>query len=224
MDIGETIEKSQEINILKISNTVLDIGLRAILPDFLEEDVIEIKNAFIEEGFVEGLQTILDKLEDLGKSITGIFTGDFETVEQIKKLIQSDGILDGVSDLIDKITKKLLDSGKISKNTYNLIKSGKKEILNILKSELKNSYQEDTYSLEKLNEYCQEWKENYQKEDYEGMKKSLNKIKQRLEKSKVVEKIINEARTIEKIENYIEKKGSIDKLTEQEKELLEKIN
>ncbi|MBP3503338.1 MAG: hypothetical protein J6K42_08495 [Clostridia bacterium] len=224
MDIEKTIEKKQEINILKISNTVLDIGLRAILPDFLEEDIIDIKNSFIEEGFVEGLQTIIDKLEDLGKSITGIFTGDFETVEQVKRLIQNDGILDGVSDLIDKITKKLLDNGKINKNIYNLIKSGKKEILNILKSELKNSYQEDTYSLEKLNEYCQEWKENYKKEDYEGMKKSLNKIKQRLEKSAIVEKIINEARTIEKIENYIEKKGSIDKLTKQEKELLEKIN
>ena len=167
MDIEKTIEKKQEINILKISNTVLDIGLRAILPDFLEEDIIDIKNSFIEEGFVEGLQTIIDKLEDLGKSITGIFTGDFETVEQVKRLIQNDGILDGVSDLIDKITKKLLDNGKINKNIYNLIKSGKKEILNILKSELKNSYQEDTYSLEKLNEYCQEWTENYKKEDYQ---------------------------------------------------------
>ena len=137
--------------------------------------------------------------------------------------MQTDGILDGISDLIDKISKKMMNNGKINKTTYNLIKTGKKEILNILEDELKSSYKENTYSLEKLNQYCEEWKENYKKQDYEEMKKSINKIKQRLEKSELVEGIINEARDIEKIQKYIEKKGSIENLSDKEKQLLEKI-
>ena len=36
-----------DINIPKLANTTLDIGLKAVLPDFFENDVIEIKNAFI---------------------------------------------------------------------------------------------------------------------------------------------------------------------------------
>lgn len=224
MELEKNLENIKEINAFRIINIVLDIGLKAILPDFLENDVIEIKNAFIKEGFSDGVQEILDKLEDVGKSIIGIFSGKFETVEQIKRLVQTDGILDGISDLIDKILKNMKNKGKISKTTYNLIKSGKKEILNNLEEDLKSTYQETTYSLEKLNQYCEEWKENYKKQDYKAMEKSKNKIKQRLEKSEIIEDIITEARNIEKIQKYIEKKGSIENLSEKEKQLLEKIN
>lgn len=223
MELEKNLENTKEISAVKIVSTILDIGLKAILPDFIEDDVIEIKNTFIKEGFVEGVQEILDKLEDVGKSIIGIFSGRFETVEQIKRLVQTDGILDGTSELIDKILKKMQNNGKINKSTYNLIKTGKKEILNILEDELKSTYQENTYSLEKLNQYCEEWKENYKKQDYEKMKKNINKIKDRLEKSELVEEIINEARNIEKVQKYIEKKGSIENLSDKEKQLLEKI-
>lgn len=223
MELEKNLENTKEISAVNIVSTVLDIGLKAILPNFIEDDVIEIKNTFIKEGFIEGVQEILDKLEDVGKSIIGLFSGKFETVEQIKRLVQTDGILDGISELIDKILKKMMENGKINKSTYNLIKTGKKEILNILEDELKSTYQENTYSLEKLNQYCEEWKENYKKQDYEEMKKSINKIKQRLEKSELVEEIINEARNIEKVQKYIEKKGSIDNLSDKEKQLLEKI-
>lgn len=223
MELEKNLENTKEISAVKIVSTILDIGLKAILPDFIEDDVIEIKNTFIKEGFVEGVQEILDKLEDVGKSIIGIFSGRFETVEQIKRLVQTDGILDGTSELIDKILKKMQNNGKINKSTYNLIKTGKKEILNILEDELKSTYQENTYSLEKLNQYCEEWKENYKKQDYEEMKKNINKIKDRLEKSELVEEIINEARNIEKVQKYIEKKGSIENLSDKEKQLLEKI-
>ena len=117
MDIETNLENTKEINALKIVDVVLNIGLKAILPDFLENDIIEIKDAFIKEGFVDGVQEILDKLEDMGKSIIGMFSGRFETVEQIKRLVQTDGILDGISELIDKILKKLMNKGKIDKNT-----------------------------------------------------------------------------------------------------------
>ncbi len=223
MDIDHTIENTNEINIKSISNIVLDLGLKAVLPDFIEEDIIEIKDVFIQEGFLEGLQEILDKLEDIGKSITGIFTGNFETIEQIKRLIKTDGLLDGVSELIDKITKDLLKKDKISKNTYNLIKSGKKEILKILESELKSTYSIDTYSIEKIEEYCNDWKESYNRKDYKSMQKDLNKIKTKLKKNKLIEETINKARNIEKIQEYIDKKGSIENLSNEEKSLLEKI-
>ena len=51
----------------------------------------------------------------------------------------------------------------------------------------------------------------------------MKKINRRLEKNKILEKTIEEARNIEKIQEYISKKESIDNLSEKEKELLEKI-
>ena len=177
----------------------------------------------MQEGFSKGIQEIINKGEDIGKSIQGIFTGKFETVEQIKRLVQTDGILDGASDIIDKVLKSLVNKKKISKSTYNLIKTGKKEILNSLENELEGYYKINEYSLENLSELCQEWKESYKREDYSEMEKNMKKIKQKLNKNLTIETIINEARNLEKIQKYIEEKGSLENLTENEKILLEKI-
>lgn len=225
MELIENLKQTKDIkiDIGNLANKGLEFGLRAVLPDFIEDDIIDIKDKFIQEGFTEGVKETYEKVKDIGKSIQGIFTGKFESVEQVKRLIQTDGILDGTSEIIDKILKTLLNKKKISKSTYNLIKTGKKEIMNSLENELESYYKIDTYSLEKIEEYCQEWKENYSKENYKEMQKSINKIKQRLDKNESIEKIIKQAREIEKIQKYIEEKGSIENLSESEKKLIEKI-
>lgn len=225
MDIIENLQKTNDKaqGLYTIANTGLEIGLKTILPDFIEDDIIDIKDKFVQEGFSKGIQEIINKGEDIGKSIQGIFTGKFETVEQIKRLVQTDGILDEASDIIDKVLKSLVNKKKISKSTYNLIKTGKKEILNSLENELEGYYKINEYSLENLSELCQEWKESYKREDYSEMEKNMKKIKQKLNKNLTIESIINEARNLEKIQKYIEEKGSLDNLTENEKTLLEKI-
>lgn len=225
MELTQNLTQKNEIitNILETVNNSLDIGLKAILPDFIENDIIDIKNKFIEEGFLEGIKEIIQKLEDIGKSITGIFTGQFESIEQIKRVIKENGILDGISDLIDKIIKKLLDNKKISKKVYNIIKSGKKELLNSMENSFENLYKQETYDLDKLNQDCEEWKNKYKEKDYEGMEKAIKKIKQKLNKNKLLEETITEARKIEQIQKYISEKGDIKNLSADEIELLEKI-
>lgn len=225
MDIELNNKKENNIKttIVSIANNALEYGLRAILPDFIEDDIIEIKDKFIEEGFTDGVQEVIDKLEDMGKSIVGIFTGEFETMEQAKRVIQKNGLLDGISDVIDIVLKKLLNKKKINKSTFNLIKTGKKEILSNIEKGIEEEYKETTYSLEKLNEYCNEWKEQYKKQNYEEMEKIMKKIKQQLSQKKIVEETINEARNLEKIQKFIKEKGNIENIGDLEKELLEKI-
>ena len=225
MDIELTNKQENNIKttIVSIANNALEYGLRAILPDFIEDDVIEVKDKFIEEGFADGVQEAIDKLEDVGKSIVGVFTGEFETMEQVKRVIQKDGLLDGISDVIDTVLKKLLNKKKISKSTVNLIKTGKKEILNNIEKGIEDKYKETTYSLEKLSEYCNEWKQQYKEQNYEEMEKTMKKIKQQLTQKKIVEETINEARNLEKIQKFIKEKGNIENMSDLEKELLEKI-
>ena len=49
-----------QTNIGKAVNTGLNIGLRYILPDVIEDQVIEIKDSFLQNGFKDGVQTAID--------------------------------------------------------------------------------------------------------------------------------------------------------------------
>lgn len=222
-ELINTQENNIKSTIGNIMNNALEYGLKVVLPDFIEEDIIEIKNAFIQEGFTDGVQEIIDKLEDVGKSIVGIFTGEFESLEQAKRVIQKDGLLDGISDVIDLVLKKLVEKKKIDKQAVNIIKKGKKQFLSSIENEIENKYKETTYSLDKLSSYCNEWKQQYKEQNYEEMEKTMKKIKQQLNQKKIVEEIINEARNLEKVQKFIKEKGNIENLSKSEKELLEKI-
>lgn len=78
--------------------------------------------------------------------------------------------------------------------------------------------------MEKLDEYCEEWKNFYKEKNYSAMEKTMKKIQQKLSSSKVIENTIDKARNIEKIQKYINEKGNIEDLSKEEKELLEQIN
>lgn len=93
-ELGEvTIEKEQnkflEGTIGKVINTGIDIALRAILPNAIENEVIGIKNVLFTDGFQEGIKAAINSATNIGKSIAGIFTGKFDTVSQAYTAVKS---------------------------------------------------------------------------------------------------------------------------------------
>ena len=60
--LTNTHENNISKTIANVANNALEFGLKAILPDFIEDDVIEIKDQFIQEGFTEGVQSVIDKI------------------------------------------------------------------------------------------------------------------------------------------------------------------
>ena len=57
--LKENQEKFIETNLGKTINFGLDIGLRALLPDFIEEQVIDIKDTILKEGFSDGIKKVI---------------------------------------------------------------------------------------------------------------------------------------------------------------------
>lgn len=53
--LDNSLEKEQkkflETTFGKIINTGFDIGLRAVLPDLIEDEIINVKNSILENGF-----------------------------------------------------------------------------------------------------------------------------------------------------------------------------
>ena len=114
----------------KTINTGIDIGIRALLPDFIDEQIINIKDNLLNYGLKDGITKTIDDAIELGKSAIGIFTGDFENVSQMQSAIQAGGLIDGISSLLDTVVNTVNQKGIINYNIANTIKQGKDVILN----------------------------------------------------------------------------------------------
>lgn len=222
--VNENTQKSfLETTLGKTINTAVDIGIRALLPDFIDEQVINIKNNLINNGLKEGISKTIDDAIDIGKSAIGIVTGNFENVNQMQNAVKTGGIIDGVSSLLDTVVDKAKSSGLIDSNVAKTIKQGKNVILNNVESNIESTFTNQLKSVEYTNKYINNWKDYYNNKDFEGMEKEYNKIKRELKNLVPLEQTINEARTIENLHNLIKNNGQNFNLTQEQLELAEKL-
>lgn len=200
-------------------NSALDIGLRMILPDFIEDGVVEIKDAFIQGGFKEGVDTAINNAIDLGKSVIGIFTGDFDSISQAQDAVKNGGIIDGISNVLDKVLDKTSSSGLISGNIANIISSGKDAILNSVSNKIENEFTNQISGIEDLSKYEDNWKECFDSQDFAGMEKEYEKIQEKLSELMPLENTIKEARIIENLHTLIKNNNQDFNLTDEQREL-----
>lgn len=211
-------------NLGQAINSAVNIGLKAILPNFIENDIIEIKDAFIEEGFSEAIDTAIEKAVSLGKTAIGTITGSFETVSQAKKAIEKGGLIDGVSDAIDFVLKKAKSAGLISKDVSNLIKNSKNAILNTVSTNIENEFDIQNEKIEKLQNYNNKWKEAFENKDFKKMSQNMKKIQKILSNIIPIENVINESRTMENLHELIKNNGKNFDLNEEEINLAKMLN
>ena len=221
------IEKEQknflETTIGKIVNTGLDIGIRALLPDFIDEQVINLKDNLFEYGFKDGVTKTIDDAINLGKSAIGIFTGNFENIEQMQSAVQTGGLIDGLSDLLDTVVGKVSQKGLINSNVANILTQGKDIILDNVQNNIEKTFSEQIINSNNINQYINDWKNAFENKDFNTMEKQYEKIETELKELAPIENTINQARTIENLHNLIKNNGQDFNLTKEQLELAEKL-
>lgn len=212
-----------ETTLGKTINTAVDIGIRALLPDFIEEQIINIKDNLINYGLKDGIDKTVKEAIDVGKSAIGIVTGNFENINQMQNAVKAGGVIDGISSLLDITIDKINKKGLINNNVSKTIKEGKKIILNNVEKNIENTFNKQSKTFEYTNKYINNWKKYYENKDFPGMEKEYNKIEKQLNNLVPIEKIISEARTIEILHNFIKNNGKNFNLTKEHIELAEKL-
>ena len=137
----------------KTINNAIDIGLRSLLPDLIENQIIDIKNALLENGLKSGIDTTIKSVIDFWKSAAGIVTGNFENINQVKTAVGDGGIVDTISDLLDKVINKAYENGNINKTVATIIKNGKNVLLDNINNNIKSELEEQSNSVGKLEKY-----------------------------------------------------------------------
>ncbi len=233
LEQNQTIEKglekeNEQKNFLestlgKTINTAVDFGIRALLPDFIEDQVINLKDNLLEYGLKDGIKETIDDAIDLGKSALGIITGDFQNINQAQKAIEKGGIIDGMSALIDTVVNKISEKGLINTNIANTIKQGKNIILDNIENNIEKTFTSQTNSIENVNTYINEWKNCYNNKDFEGMEKEYEKLEEELKNLIPLENTLKQARNVENIHNLIKNNGKDFNLSEEALQLASKL-
>ena len=206
-------------NVGKVINTAIDLGLRWILPDFVENQIIDVKNSLIKGGLKEGIKTTVEAGIELGKSVTGIFTGKFENISQAQNAVKNGGIIDGISDTIDSALNYTTKKGLIPGQVATLIRQGKNVILDNISSNIETEFVNQLNNIEKIGKYENNWREYYQEQNFEGMEREYQKIKEKLKQTLPIEKTLKQAREIENLHLIIKNNGYKFNLTKEQEKL-----
>lgn len=219
----KSLEKEQisflQTSIGKAVNTGLNIGIRYLLPDVIENEIIEIKDTLIRDGIKEGVQTAIDSAVNLGKSALGIITGNFENIQQMQTAVKSGGIIDSISDVINSTINKVVEKGKIPYSVGNALKNGKNAILNNVTKNIESEFENQVNHIEKINKYTENWKNYFNNKDFTGMEREYQKIRTKMKEIAPIENTIKLAKTVENLHKLIKNNGKDFNLTEEQLEL-----
>jgi len=221
-----TYEKQKsflESSLGQVINGGVDLGLRALLPDIIEDQVIDIKNSILTDGFSAGIKTAINSVLDLGKSAIGIFTGKFENMSQVKNTIKKGGLIDSVSDVLNWGINKSQEKGLINEQTATIIQKGKNTILNTINNNIENNLTSQMESIEKIDRYISNWNTFYHDQDFSNMEKQYKKIEKELSNVMPLENVITKARKLENLHTLIKNKGGDFNLSKEELELANKL-
>lgn len=222
-----TIENKQnkflETTLGKTINTGIDLGIRAALPNFIEEQVIDLKNNLINYGLKDGIKKSIDDALNIGKSTIGIITGNFDNISQMQEAIKNGGIIDNISNVLDSTINMVYKNGLINNSIAKTIKEGKNIILNNIEKNIENTFNNQIKAINYTEKYINNWKDNFENHNFEGMEKEYKKIEKEFNKLAPIENIMNNVRTIENLHMLIKNNGQDFNLTQEQIELAKKL-
>ena len=222
-----TIENEQksflETTLGKTINTGIDIGIRAALPDFVEDQVINLKDNLIRYGLKDGIKKSIDDALNIGKSTIGIVTGKFDNIYQMQEAVKSGGIIDNISNLLDSVINKVYSNNLINSTVANTLKQGKNVILNNVEKNIASTFDNQIKALNYTEKYIENWKNYFNNKDFTGMEREYNKFKKEIKYLAPIENMLNESKRIENIQNLLRNNGQNFNLTKEQLELSEKL-
>lgn len=213
-----------ETTLGKTINTALNVGIRYLLPNIIEDQVIEIKDTIIKDGFKEGLNKTIESAMDLGKSAMGLVTGKFDNVTQMQTAIEKGGLIDTISDCIDFGLKVGKHAGIVPKEVEGIIKSGKNILMNNIESNIESTLTTQLKGIEKVNKYIDNWNTYYKEQNFSKMELEYDKIREKLKDLVPIEETLKKAHQVENLHKLIRSKGRDFNLSQEEIELAKKLN
>ncbi len=206
--ISSELLKEKQNNFLdsslgKAINGAIDAGLKILLPDSIEKEVIDIKNALLKGGLKEGINSVIQNVINLGKRLLGIESDSFKNINQVKTSVDAKNISKLVSDSINIAVNTAIEKDFISKDIGKVIKEGKNIFFDNINKNISNEVDNQIENINKIHNYSIKWRQAYEKQNFSSMEKQYHKIEQLKEKIIPLENILKNVHEIENIHSLI---------------------
>lgn len=224
MELDNDVTPEKQNNFLestlgKAINGAVDLGIKSLMPDFIENEIIEIKDCLINEGFESGINKAINNAIEIGRNILGIFDCNFLNVEQAEKAVMDGGIIDGISNVLDFVLNKVDKNTEIPNEIINFIKEGKDFILEKIEDRIKENFNIQDNKVADINNHMNSWKEYFSSQNLEMMNITYEKIQDSLGEIMPLEDILKTAKEIENLQTVINNNDGDFLLSKEQMEL-----
>lgn len=223
-NLSELQTKFMESTLYKSVNKGVDFGIRMLLPNFIEEEVINLKDSIMENGLIQGVKEAIESAINFGKNIYRITTKNFNSIEQMENVLDKSGTISKISDFLDSAIDTVKSMGFIDNNVKTVLKSGKNAILNNIKNNISDEFSEQSKYLKQAEKYADKWQEAYEARDLKEMNKSFDKLEEYIEETAPLEETIKIYNEIKTLQELIENNGGNFDLSQNELELIEALS
>lgn len=194
----------------RIANSAIDLGLKIILPDYMENEVIEVKDALITGGIKEGITTAVENAIEIGKKIVGMENLEFKNLKSAQNALIEGNVIGGISNSLDLVLDKAKETNIIPENITTMIKEGKNVVLKNISSNINKEFEQETKALNKLEKYIDNWKNHYKNKNIDGLNNEYKKIEKQMNKILPLENIIKNVNIIRNINELIQNSDQFD--------------
>lgn len=204
-------------------NSALDTGIKTIFPNFIGEQISNLKDKVFNSGIGEGLEKVVEGIIDTGKSVLGIETEDFKSITDAKNAVSNSSTIDEISKLLDSSISKLEKNNTIDNKVAKKLKKEKNTILKNFENNIDNSFKTQINDMEKLENHMANWNNYFEKEDFSAMEKEFKSMKKIMKSLIPIENAINNYRKIENLQSLIKSNGGSFDLSQEQINLASKL-
>ncbi len=221
-DLANKQNSFLQSNLWKVVNTGIDSGIRALLPDFLEDSVIGIKDALVNNGLQGGIQKAIDIAKNM-TATSGIMESAYQSITQIYNSLKNGNLIGELGEAISNSINSASKNNEINADVSTTLTNGAQTIMDNIEANIKEDFNDQLNSLEKLNKYNNNWKEYFEQKDFTGMEKEYKKMQTVLKKIMPTENTLKQARIIENLHNLIKNNNKNFNISEEEIQLAQKL-
>lgn len=197
----------------KVINWSIDEGIKYLLPDSIENEVIKIKNSIIIGKSKDNINNAIKEiLSNKNKK------NELKDINELENLLKNPKTIKILSEVVENILDNKEINGLKNKNN-----GDEKHILKNMESNLDNELNKQIKSIGKIKEYTDEWYKYFEKKEINSMNTIYKKIEKELKTVVPLENILKETRKIENLNQLIKFKGGDFNITKEEMELASKL-